>query len=357
MPEKLHPTTLLEDYSLGLLEPEELKAVEAHVATCQQCQAEVRKLDAVLVAWAERMPEVKPSSTPWEKLGARLAADREQGKEGTESFVLPEIAAPTPKAEPDTSFLPTLPAPPPFRNVWLTTAAMLVVTVGSLFWGWRNQQTAQLAQNNERLVAEFLQRPEVSKITLYGNGNETLGTVLKASDEAVFVLSETAPSGQTYQAWGHTNDDWQPGSNERLTSLGLSNNGVFKISTAGFAALYLSVEPSGGSDQPTQPIARVMLASVGLEQTITLLTPEDHATLTNNTTIVRGELSSGVRGLSYRVNGGEEIPVAISNSSFTFTVSSFQTGENRLELIAQTADGALSTQTLTLTRGNKLLFR
>jgi anti-sigma-K factor RskA len=354
MPEKLHPTNLLEDYSLGLLDPEELKAVEAHVATCPQCQAETRKLDAVLVAWVERMPEVKPPNTPWEKLGARLAADR---KENKEDFVLPEIAAATPRAEPDTSYLPTRPAPPVFRGMWFTTAAMLVVAIGSLFWGWRNEQAAQIAQNNERLVAEFLQRPEVSKITLYGNGSETLGTVLRDGEEAVFVLSETAPSGQTYQAWGHTNDDWQPGSSERLTSLGLSSNGVFKISTAGFAALYLSVEPSGGSDQPTQPIARVMLASVGLERTITLLTPKDGAALTSGTTIVRGIVSSGVRELSYRVNDGERIPVAFSNSGFTFTVSHLQTGENKLEIIAKTGDGSTSTQTLILTQENKLLFR
>lgn len=329
-----------------------MKAVEAHVATCQKCQAEVRKLDAVLVAWAERLPEIKPSSTPWEKLGARIAAEREQSKEA-ESFVLPEIAAPqTPKPEPDTSYLPTPPVPPLFRGVWLTTAAMLVVAVGSLFWGWRNQQAAQLAQSNERLVAEFLQRPELSKITLYGDGNQTLGTVLRAGEEAVFVLSENAPRGETYQAWGHTNDDWQPGSSERLTSLGLSSNGVFKISTAGFAALYLSVEPSGGSDQPTRPIARVMLANASLEQTVAILSPEDGAILTSNTTIVRGEVSSAVRELSYRLNGGAEISAPFSNAGFTFTVSNLQAGENRLEIIATTADGTVSTQTLTLTNKN-----
>ena len=43
-----HPKEKLPDYALGLLDPAEMAAVEAHLETCEACQEEVRRFDATL---------------------------------------------------------------------------------------------------------------------------------------------------------------------------------------------------------------------------------------------------------------------------------------------------------------------
>lgn len=54
-----HPTDLLPAYALGSLDPEELAQVEAHLANCSACQAEVASYSAVAGRLAWGTPEVE----------------------------------------------------------------------------------------------------------------------------------------------------------------------------------------------------------------------------------------------------------------------------------------------------------
>jgi anti-sigma factor RsiW len=376
MPEMIHATTLLEDYSLGLLEPQQLLAVEAHVATCPRCQAEIRKLDAVLVTWADSVAELQPSPQPWSQLQARLQVDRAaQSDDATTgvpvtvktqtresqirdpqtpepiSDLLPEIATADVYFEPPLTR--TVIPPLPLAGAWFATTFSIVLALGSLFWGWRTQSALQVAQTDKQLVADFLAKTSLAKdsgsLALFDPADKPLGTVLVAGQEALFVLTDSAPQRTTYQAWGHVNDDWTPGSTEQLTSLEISNDGVFKVSTAGFAALYLSLEPPGGSPQPTHPLTRVSLQAPVSETPITISSPSSGSVVASNSVIVQGNLSTAVRGLSYSLNGGDEIIASFTGTRFTFTLSGLQTGENRLELRAKTVNGETTLETLTLT--------
>jgi anti-sigma factor RsiW len=376
MPEMTHPTHLLEDYSLGLLEPEQLLAVESHVATCPRCQAEIRKLDMVLVTWADSVAELQPSPQPWSQLQARLQADRvAQNNDATlgvpetakiqtreprireprtlephtpepSSDLLPEIATADVFFEPP---LKRMVIPPlPLAGAWFATTFSILLALGSLFWGWRTQSALQLAQTDKQLIADFLAK-DTSSLALFDPADKPLGTVLVAGQEALFVLTDSAPQRTTYQAWGHVNDDWTPGSSEQLTSLEISNDGVFKVSTAGFAALYLSLEPPGGSPQPTHSLTRVSLQVPVSETPITITSPSASSVVTSNSVIVRGNLSTAVRGLSYRLNDGDEVTASFTGTRFTFTLPGLQAGENRLELRAKTANGETTIESLIVT--------
>jgi hypothetical protein len=79
-----------------------------------------------------------------------------------------------------------------------------------------------------------------------------LGRVLLLPDgRTLFVLREPPAAGRAYQAWGHTGDG--------LASLVVSERPVFEVPGRGFEALYLSLEPRGGSPQPTTPLGRLDL--------------------------------------------------------------------------------------------------
>ena len=55
-----HPKEKLPDYALGLLDPDEMADVGAHLETCEACREEVRRFDATLTAWVDALPEVEP---------------------------------------------------------------------------------------------------------------------------------------------------------------------------------------------------------------------------------------------------------------------------------------------------------
>ena len=90
------------------------------------------------------------------------------------------------------------------------------------------------------------------------------------------------------------------------------------MSTEGFASLYLSLEPPGGSPQPTDPLSRVPLSTSAAQSVIEVVSPADGAILTVNSTIVRGTIGDDVRELRYRLGDGPLIDAPLSGSRFTF---------------------------------------
>ena len=352
-----HPKDLLADYALGILEPEELNLVETHLATCERCQQELNEFDTVLVSWAETLPEMTPSPQVWSKLQARLANESESVDAGLEpelkdDDLLPEIAQPdvqTKVPTPEDIWIPT--SPTVYRRPvtpWLAAAACLLLAFGASLWGWRSEQRYQVARADEQLISQYLTQADVTRVSLFDEQDAVIGAILVADEDAVFVMENDPARSKVYQAWGHTSDDWIPDSGELLDSLGTSPDGVFKVSTAGFSGLYLSLEPPGGSPQPTKALTKVSLFTLAAEVPIVISSPENGATLTTNSTIVRGELSNAARSLSYRLNDGEEVVTNLTGTRFLFTVTSLQAGENKLEIIVSLADGTMASEELTL---------
>jgi hypothetical protein len=319
---------LLPEYALGALPPEDAQAVEALLERSAEARAELRALRAALVAVAEALPQHAPSGAVWEKLEATFAAEV-----GAEAGALSTLRD----------------RPPPPRSplyAWLAAACFALFGMGAGLWGLENFRAAQGAQQAQQLVAAYLSTPDVQRVALY-DAQAALGSVLLAGERALFVLADAPGPQRAYQAWGHSATDWEPGGSERLTSLAVSDGPVFEVVTASFAALYLSVEPPGGSDQPTRPLARVSLVAPVSERPITLLQPAPGAAQ-SGTVIVRGLVSSAVRDLAYRLNGSEPRPVSLAGSAFTFTLTGLPPGESVLVLTATLRDGGEAEERVTL---------
>ncbi len=67
-------TPLLDDYADGALDPATRSRVDAHLATCAACRAEVAEMAAIL-AEARTLPrEIQPARDLWSGIAPRLAA-------------------------------------------------------------------------------------------------------------------------------------------------------------------------------------------------------------------------------------------------------------------------------------------
>lgn len=314
---------LLPEYILGTLEPAEAVRVEALLTGSEEARAELRTLRTVLVTLTEALPRVEPPTHVWDNLSAQLEP-------------LPTLA-PIVRLPKRSSYLG-----------WAVAACLALVAVGELVWLGSSRSAYREAQREAVLVADFLSNPEVQRISLQGRQRQGIGSVLRRPDgEALFVLSESPPEGQSYQAWGHTNNDWEPGSRERLTSLEVSDDAIFEVETQAYAALYLSLEPAGGSPQPTFPVSRVSLNEPVASSPLTITAPADGAVIAGDGVIVSGVVAPNVTYLSYVLNGETRQTTTVSNR-FTFTAK-LRRGENLLVVRAQGPMGTV-TEALTLTR-------
>ena len=326
MKNNAHPTDLLPDYLLGALSPEEVGGLEAHLEHCATCREELARLAAPVVPLAEGLPQAQPPERVWETLRMRFAQELSERPENVTVLAQPARIS-TRLAYP-----------------WLLAACVaLAVTGGSLLWGVRNYGAYQQASAETRLLTTFLAQPQVQKVALENvigsDRRESPGSVLLTPEgDALFVLADAAPRGRAYQAWGHASSEWDPERGEELTSLGLSRSNVLEVATSGFASLYLSVEPVGGSPQPTEPLSKLSLLRARPDAVLELDSPQEGSTLTSDSVIVSGTVEEGVTDLRYSV-GGETTDIAFANNRFTFTVTGLSAGENTLTVTATTADG------------------
>ncbi|WP_155055471.1 anti-sigma factor [Streptomyces blattellae] len=261
--EDLH--SLAAPYALDALEPAERVRFEKHLDDCPLCAAEVRALteDAVRLAWSTAAP------APAAMRDRVLAAVRTTPQE------------PAAQPEPARARTPQLPPhvwgtqPPParararrtrplFAPVATATAAAALV-VASLFavQAGRTQDELDAQRAQAREIAHVLAAPDARASTGQDAQGRSIGVVASASEgSAVVTLSGYGdlPSGSVHQLW-LMRPDVQP------LSLGLFDgdtplvaSGLEKSATS----LAVTVEPDGGSEQPTtQPVVQLALNSVG----------------------------------------------------------------------------------------------
>lgn len=328
----------LAEYVLGTLEPSERREIEAYLVHSEDARAELRQLRESLVTLTESLPSVAPRAEVWTNIQARLPTGHLPTDSGSTLDVPPPV----------TVFQPRGWIGYVGRSGWQVAACFCLIALGSLFWGARSYHTYRQIAAETLLVAAFLAEPHVQKVSLQSPDNQGLGGVLlEPEGRALFVLDQAPARGRAYQAWGHTSDDWEPGRGEQLVSLKVSQDKVFTVSSQGFAALYLSLEPSQGSPQPTQPLSRVSLQQPTLATPLEITSPVAGTTLTSNSVIVSGTVADGVADVSYTLNGGKPTRTGVAGNRFTFTVAGLQSGANTVEVTAAVGDQQL-TDTLTL---------
>ncbi|MGC0332992.1 anti-sigma-K factor RskA [Streptomyces sp. SAI-170] len=267
------PHSLAAPYALDALDAEERRRFERHLAGCDRCTAEVRDLteDAVRLAWSTAA--APPAALRDRVLAAvRTTAQEAAGHGGSperggrsagsrRSGRLPAHVWGT-QPLPRRSRAPrTRPLLVPFATV--TAAAALVVAALFGVQADRSQDRLAAERDRAREIAHVLAAPDVRTAVTRDAGGRSIGVIASASEgRAVVTLSGYGepPGDRVHQLWL-----MRPGARPR--SLGLFERdtplvagGLQRSSTS----LAVTVEPDGGSPQPTgQPVVQLALESVG----------------------------------------------------------------------------------------------
>ncbi|MEU3984960.1 anti-sigma factor [Streptomyces sp. NPDC026672] len=256
------PHSLAAPYALDALGPDERRRFEKHLAGCERCAAEVRVLseDAVRLAWSTAAPA--PAALRARVLAAVRATPQDPAPDRDPARLLPPHVWGTQPPPRRTRTPRVRPLLVPLST--LTAAAALVVAALFAVQADRTQDrlTAERAQTRE--IAHVLAAPDARATSDKDLSGRRIGVIASAAEgEAVVTLSGYAapPSGRVHQLW-LMRPDVPP------RSLGVFTGGDAPLVATGLAraatSLAVTVEPAGGSEQPTtQPVAQLALKSVG----------------------------------------------------------------------------------------------
>jgi anti-sigma-K factor RskA len=263
-------------YATGALDADEARQFEAHLHGCSECQRELAALNEVTAQLAASV-----AADPPPRLRAAVLAEI--------AVTAQQSGEPKPEADPATA----PPASPPSpgrhtaavgepggdavvvpmrrskreRTAMLVAAAAVLASVG--FGGWalneRNaarDDVATARSINDRLES-VLSAGDVQTVSApTTNGAQTAVVRSQSRGVAILIASglPTLPDGKTYQAW--TIDD-----GGKATSAGTFEPQGHQISyelpadAVQTSTVAVTIEPAGGSDQPTKtPIVALALS-------------------------------------------------------------------------------------------------
>lgn len=205
-------------YALGSLSPEEAQAVRAHLEKCEECRAEYRDLAPAASALAYAV-----EASPGPLLKRRIMAQIRTDARSPRPIVWPAYAA----------------------------AACFILALGS----WIN--SFSLSRQVDSLRAQDAQMTSAIADILAPDSKRyriARGEVVRRG-ERVYIVMDTLPeppSGKVYQAWTLSS-----GETKMTPSITFLPNGAgiaivsIPADASNLAALAVSVEPAGGSKQPT----------------------------------------------------------------------------------------------------------
>ncbi|MEU1272392.1 anti-sigma factor [Streptomyces sp. NPDC005799] len=259
--EDLH--SLAAPYALDALEPAERVRFERHLKSCPSCAAEVRALseDAVRLAWSTAAQP--PPAMRDRVLAAVRATPQDHGPVREHTPQLPPHVWGT-QPPPARSRAPRERRPLFAPLATATAAAALVVASLFAVQANRTQDRLDAERAQSREIAHVLAAPDARASAGRDAQGRSLAVVASASEgQAIVTLSgyDVPPGGRVHQLWL-----MRPGAQPR--SLGLFSTGDTPLVATGLnksaTSLAVTVEPDGGSPQPTsQSIVQLALKSVG----------------------------------------------------------------------------------------------
>jgi anti-sigma-K factor RskA len=243
-----HVDELIDLYALGALEPGEQAAVGEHLDECPRCRARLEEAKQLVVMFAWTPDQHDPPPALRGKVMQRMEhLQRAQGRTRR-------------------TWWERLAVPQWFSSPRLVLSGLAMVLVALL--GWRvtqlqSQVTTLRAQlSEERTLVAVLYEPDTRIIPLVAaeDSGATQGYLLFDPERQQAVVKSTAlaalPQDQTYQLWLIAGG--QPES-VGLLNTNQSGQGFVEIeaqrSISQYEAFGITVEPAGGSQQPTtEPI-------------------------------------------------------------------------------------------------------
>jgi len=230
-------------YALGTLDAEEISALESHLKTCQDCQAELADYQAVTTGLLESVPPQAPPPGLRNKLAAQLPSQRTR----------------TP------SLFANLFARFSLGQIAITVVVVLLLglNVYSSFQirDLQRQQAALTERlSNDQTALAMLAYPSTQSLAVNPDVKNLAGSMLVDREKRIAVLVlwnlPSLEAGQTYQAWlidaeGNrvSGGLFAPIDGNRYTTITIRAPVPF----GEFEGFGVTVEPSGGSEGPTGP--------------------------------------------------------------------------------------------------------
>ena len=272
-------------YALGALSQQEARAFERHLHEgCLACHAEVEQFDHVVGELGSAAMPVTPPGYLRDILVVRIEKEASETAPALGSVIpFPEIIAPVHR--------PTDPAPTSFSRVLLpwAAAAALLIALAYTFTAWRTERQSLRAavdrekgrssetQGDNKALKEQLAKRSVASaelaeinsvlssphsriISLAGLGPASNASAkvywdVQGNRWVVWADLPPAPEGKVYQLWCVTP---QSKISAGLIAPDESGHGFtvvrFPSSVTKLAAAAITLEPEGGSAQPTMPI-------------------------------------------------------------------------------------------------------
>lgn len=249
---------LLGAYALDAVEGDELVELEAHLATCPRCRAELdglREVAAALGNSAEPLPDEL-----WSNIAHQLGRDRSEDEQVPP---MPKLTAPerSPFRAPSPERTRRTRSTVLFLGAVSVAACAVAVVLGiGLVRSQNNATGLQQDIARQRAVAQrtpaevALHTPGHRVVNLVDGSHVELARFVIVPGGRGYLVSSSLPAlagGQTYQLWGiagHTSIS--------LGLLGASPQGsTFTMAgAAGTSTLALTAEPNGGTVAPTGAI-------------------------------------------------------------------------------------------------------
>ena len=250
-------------YALGALGSEEKRALEAHLASCDECAAEVRAFSGVVHGLNHAVPQLDPPAS----LRARVIARVDDLASRSAPSAPPAVSRPVQR----------------FSNAgWLALAASLIAgALGFYAFSLRDRvlvlqreladaeqrasaaeqgiQTVQLRASNLQRTADILAAADVKGVELKGQGpgSGASGRAFVSRSRGVVFFAENLPPlkpGTTYQLWVVTEDkkpiDAGVFTTDATGTISLTR--ILNVPNPG--AVAVTVEPAGGVPSPTGPM-------------------------------------------------------------------------------------------------------
>lgn len=245
MDESNDPKELIASYALGSLDAEETAAVEALLAESHSARQELAQYQQVSDLLGMAVPDVEPSASFEDRLFSRLGLETEPSP-----AVELKPAAPRPQvATPQRSFFQQL-SDLFARPAWQMAGgmAMVLLLFGSGFLMMQNRQMrADLFDQAGTLPTLQLASPTNLAAT---------GMIVLSMDgvngTAIIDQMPPAPAGQEYQLWLIDGETVEPGPTFNLNEVGYGARWVVSDNPLeSYRRFSVTLEPAGGSDQPT----------------------------------------------------------------------------------------------------------
>jgi hypothetical protein len=236
---------LLAPLALDALDDDARAEIEAHVATCTECQIELDGLREVATALGNTVES--PPEGLWDKIAGHLYDT------GRDVATLPPLLTEYPVTEARHPRRVVRRARVVVATILLAAAAAILAL--SINLSSESNQVANLQSAlGTSVVHQALATPGHRLVTLTGSSHQELATFVLLKDGTGYLVKSKMPSlpaGETYQLWGIVAG--------KAVSIGVMGSAphaaAFTLaSSPGPSSLAVTVEPAGGTQTPTTPM-------------------------------------------------------------------------------------------------------